>query len=403
MSEKAAFICDGIRTPIGRYGGALSAVRADDLAATPIRALIERNPKVDWAGVNDVLLGCANQAGEDNRNVARMALLLAGLPETVSGATINRLCASGLDAVGSAARAIRCGEANLMIAGGVESMSRAPFVMAKTTQAFARTAEIYDTTIGWRFVNKKMKEMYGTDAMPETAENVAEDFQITRQDQDAFAVRSQQRAGRAMTDGVYAEEIVPVAIPQRKGDPVVVDTDEHPRPDTTIEKLAKLPAPFRAGGSVTAGNSSGVNDGACALILADEKSAATHGLTPVVRVVGMAAAGVAPRIMGIGPAPAVENLLALTGLTLSQVDVIELNEAFASQAIATLRELGVPEDAEHVNPNGGAIALGHPLGMSGARLALTAMRQLQRTGGRYAICTLCIGVGQGLAVALERV
>jgi 3-oxoadipyl-CoA thiolase len=403
MSEKAAFICDGIRTPIGRYGGALSAVRADDLAAAPIRALIERNPKVDWAGVNDVLLGCANQAGEDNRNVARMALLLAGLPETVSGATINRLCASGLDAVGSAARAIRCGEANLMIAGGVESMSRAPFVMAKTTQAFARTAEIYDTTIGWRFVNKKMKEMYGTDAMPETAENVAEDFQITRQDQDAFAVRSQQRAGRAMTDGVYAEEIVPVAIPQRKGDPVVVDTDEHPRPDTTIEKLAKLPAPFRAGGSVTAGNSSGVNDGACALILADEKSAATHGLTPVVRVVGMAAAGVAPRIMGIGPAPAVENLLALTGLTLSQVDVIELNEAFASQAIATLRELGVPEDAEHVNPNGGAIALGHPLGMSGARLALTAMRQLQRTGGRYAICTLCIGVGQGLAVALERV
>ncbi|MEQ8192852.1 MAG: 3-oxoadipyl-CoA thiolase [Rhodospirillales bacterium] len=403
MNEKAAYICDGIRTPIGRYGGALSSVRADDLAAVPIKALMERNAKVDWASVNDVLYGCANQAGEDNRNVARMALLLAGLPETVSGATINRLCASGLDAVGSAARAIRCGEANLVIAGGVESMSRAPFVMAKTTQAFARTTEIYDTTIGWRFVNKKMHEMYGTDSMPETAENVAEDYQITRADQDAFAVRSQQRAGQAMGNGIYAEEIVPVTIPQRKGDPIIVDTDEHPRPETTVDKLAKLPTPFRTGGSVTAGNSSGVNDGAAALILADEKTAAKNGLTPVARVVGMAAAGVAPRVMGIGPAPAVKNLLALTGLKLADVDVIELNEAFASQAIATLRELGVPEDGEHVNPNGGAIALGHPLGMSGARLALTAVRQLQRTGGRYAICTMCIGVGQGLAVALERV
>ena len=403
MTERAAFICDGLRTPIGRYGGGLSTVRADDLAAIPITALMARHDKVDWESVSDVLYGCANQAGEDNRNVARMALLLAGLPDCVSGATINRLCASGLDAVGQAARAIRCGEGNLMIAGGVESMSRAPFVMGKSTQAFSRNAEIFDTTIGWRFINKKLKEMYGTDLMPETAENVAEDYKISREDQDAFAYRSQQRAGRALEDGTFKDEITPVTIPQRKGDPVVVDTDEHLRPQTTLEALAKLPTPFRAGGTVTAGNASGVNDGACALILADEKTAAKNGLTPVARVVGMAAAGVPPRIMGIGPAPAVKKLLDQTGLKISDVDVIELNEAFASQAIATLRELSVADDAEHVNPNGGAIALGHPLGMSGARLALTAVRQLQRTNGKLAICTLCIGVGQGLAVALERV
>ena len=362
-----------------------------------------RHNKVNWESISDVLYGCANQAGEDNRNVARMALLLAGLPDCVSGATINRLCASGLDAVGQAARAIRCGEGNLMIAGGVESMSRAPFVMGKAAKAFSRNAEIYDTTIGWRFVNRKLKEMYGTDLMPETAENVAKDYNVSREDQDAFAYRSQQRAGRALEDGTFKDEITPVTVPQRKGDPLVVDTDEHPRPQTTLEALAKLPSPFREGGSVTAGNASGVNDGACALILADEKTAAKNGLTPVARVVGMAAAGVPPRVMGIGPAPAVKKLLDLTGLKIGDIDVIELNEAFASQALATMRELGLPDDAEHVNPNGGAIALGHPLGMSGARLALTAVRQLHRTDGKLAICTMCIGVGQGLAVALERV
>lgn len=403
MTERAAFICDGLRTPIGRFGGALSAVRADDLAAIPIAALMARYSKTDWESISDVLYGCANQAGEDNRNVARMALLLAGLPDCVSGATINRLCASGLDAVGQAARAIRCGEGHLMIAGGVESMTRAPFVMGKAAQAFSRSAEIFDTTIGWRFVNKKLKEMYGTDLMPETAENVAEDFQVSRKDQDAFAYRSQQRAGRALEEGTFKDEITSVTIPQRKGDPVVVDTDEHPRPQTTLEALAKLPTPFRDGGTVTAGNSSGVNDGACALILADETTAAKNGMTPVARVVGMAAAGVAPRVMGIGPAPAVKKLLDQIGLKISDIDVIELNEAFASQALATMRELSLPDDAEHVNPNGGAIALGHPLGMSGARLALTAVRQLQRTNGKMAICTMCIGVGQGLAVALERV
>lgn len=403
MTEQAAFICDGLRTPIGRYGGGLSSVRADDLAAIPISALMARHNKVNWESISDVLYGCANQAGEDNRNVARMALLLAGLPDCVSGATINRLCASGLDAVGQAARAIRCGEGNLMIAGGVESMSRAPFVMGKAAKAFSRNAEIYDTTIGWRFVNRKLKEMYGTDLMPETAENVAEDYNVSREDQDAFAYRSQQRAGRALEDGTFKDEITPVTVPQRKGDPLVVDTDEHPRPQTTLEALAKLPSPFREGGSVTAGNASGVNDGACALILADEKTAAKNGLTPVARVVGMAAAGVPPRVMGIGPAPAVKKLLDLTGLKIGDIDVIELNEAFASQALATMRELGLPDDAEHVNPNGGAIALGHPLGMSGARLALTAVRQLHRTDGKLAICTMCIGVGQGLAVALERV
>jgi len=403
MTERAAFICDGLRTPIGRYGGGLSSVRADDLAAIPISALMARHSKVDWESVSDVLYGCANQAGEDNRNVARMALLLAGLPDCVSGATINRLCASGLDAVGQAARAIRCGEGNLMIAGGVGSMSRAPFVMGKAAQAYSRSAEIFDTTIGWRFVNKKLKEMYGTDLMPETAENVAADYNISREDQDAFAYRSQQRAGRALEDGTFKDEITAVTIPQRKGDPLVVDTDEHPRPQTTLEALAKLPTPFRDGGSVTAGNASGVNDGACALILADEKTAVKNGLTPVARVVGMAAAGVPPRVMGIGPAPAVKKLLDQTGLKIGVIDVIELNEAFASQALATMRELGLPDDAEHVNPNGGAIALGHPLGMSGARLALTAVRQLHRTNGNLAICTMCIGVGQGLAVALERV
>jgi acetyl-CoA acyltransferase len=403
MTEQAAFICDGLRTPIGRYGGGLSSVRADDLAAIPISALMARHNKVNWESISDVLYGCANQAGEDNRNVARMALLLAGLPDCVSGATINRLCASGLDAVGQAARAIRCGEGNLMIAGGVESMSRAPFVMGKAAKAFSRNAEIYDTTIGWRFVNRKLKEMYGTDLMPETAENVAKDYNVSREDQDAFAYRSQQRAGRALEDGTFKDEITPVTVPQRKGDPLVVDTDEHPRPQTTLEALAKLPSPFREGGSVTAGNASGVNDGACALILADEKTAAKNGLTPVARVVGMAAAGVPPRVMGIGPAPAVKKLLDLTGLKIGDIDVIELNEAFASQALATMRELGLPDDAEHVNPNGGAIALGHPLGMSGARLALTAVRQLHRTDGKLAICTMCIGVGQGLAVALERV
>ncbi|MDW3208057.1 MAG: 3-oxoadipyl-CoA thiolase [Alphaproteobacteria bacterium] len=398
-----AFICDAIRTPIGRYGGALSPVRADDLGAHPIAALMERNPKLDAAAIDDVIYGCANQAGEDNRNVARMAALLAGLPDSVPGSTMNRLCGSGMDAVGTAARAIRAGDASLMIAGGVESMSRAPFVMGKADTAFSRNAEIHDTTIGWRFVNKLMKERYGIDSMPETAENVAEDFQISRADQDAFAARSQQRAVAAQENGRLAVEIAPVSIPQRKGDPIVVDRDEHPRPGTSAEKLAKLPTPFRKDGSVTAGNASGVNDGAAALFVASEAAAAANGLTPRARVLGMATAGVAPRIMGYGPAPASEKLLERLGLKIGDIDVIELNEAFAAQALAVTRRLGLPDDAEHVNPNGGAIALGHPLGMSGARLILTAVEELHRRDARYALCTMCIGVGQGIATVLEKV
>jgi acetyl-CoA acyltransferase len=397
-----AFICDAIRTPIGRYAGALSPVRTDDLAALPIKALIARNPKVDWAAVDEVIYGCANQAGEDNRNVARMAALLAGLPDSVPGATVNRLCGSGMDAVGSAARAIKLGEAGLAIAGGVESMSRAPFVMPKADSAFSRTAEIYDTTIGWRFVNRLMKEKYGLDSMPETAENVAQDFQVSRADQDAFALRSQQRAVAAINNGTFKSEIVPVTIPVRKGEPVVVSRDEHPR-DTSLEALAKLPTPFRQGGTVTAGNASGVNDGSCAVLLASEAAAKRFGLTPKARVIGMATAGVPPRIMGIGPAPATRKLLDRLGIKIGDVDVIELNEAFAAQALAVTRQLGLPDDAAHVNPNGGAIALGHPLGMSGARLVTTAVNQLERTGGRYALCTMCIGVGQGIAVLIERV
>ena len=398
-----AYICDAIRTPIGRYGGALSPVRTDDLGARPITALIERNPNVDWEQIEDVLYGCANQAGEDNRNVARMASLLAGLPVAVPGGTINRLCGSGMNAVGDAGRAIKAGETDLMIAGGVESMSRAPFVMGKATTAFSRNAEVFDTTIGWRFVNPLMKKQYGIDSMPETGENVAEQFSVSRQDQDEFALRSQQRAVAAQENGNLAEEIVPVSIPQRKGDPVQVRTDEHPRKDTTVEKLAKLPTPFRVDGTVTAGNASGVNDGACALLLASESAVATHGLTPKARVVATATAGVEPRIMGIGPAPASRKVLAKAGLALDDMDVIELNEAFASQSLAVLRELGLPDAAPHVNPNGGAIALGHPLGASGARLVTTAMYQLHRTGGRYALCTMCIGVGQGIAMIIERV
>jgi acetyl-CoA acyltransferase len=398
-----AFICDAIRTPIGRYGGALAKVRADDLAAIPIKALMTKYPELDWPSVDDVIFGCANQAGEDNRNVARMGALLAGLPETVPGATINRLCGSGLDALGTAARAIRSGDADLMIAGGVESMSRAPFVIGKSDSAFSRAPEMFDTTIGWRFVNRLMKEQYGTDSMPETAENVAEDFQISRQDQDAFAARSQQRAGKAQESGRLAKEICAVTIPQRKGGPVVVDRDEHPRPGTTADKLAQLPAPFRKGGSVTAGNASGVNDGACALIVANAAAATKHGLTPRARVVGMATAGVAPRIMGFGPAPATKKLLSRLGLSIADMDVIELNEAFAAQGLAVTRDLGLADDAEHVNPNGGAIALGHPLGMSGARLATTATYELHERDARYALCTMCIGVGQGIALVLEKV
>jgi 3-oxoadipyl-CoA thiolase len=398
-----AFICDAIRTPIGRYGGALSSVRADDLAAIPIRALVARNPSVDWSMVDDVLYGSANQAGEDNRNVARMAALLAGLPEQVPGTTINRLCGSGMDAVGLAARTLKAGEAQVMIAGGVESMSRAPFVMPKASSAFSRAATIYDTTIGWRFINPAMEQAYGVDSMPQTADTVAADFGIARADQDAFALRSQQRWAQAQAAGVFADEITPVYIPQRKGDPKVVSIDEHPRPDVTLESLAKLKGVNGADLSVTAGNASGVNDGACALLLASETGAARHGLTPLARVVGMATAGVSPRIMGMGPAPATRKVLALTGLSLAQMDVIELNEAFAAQALAVLRDLGLPDDAATVNPNGGAIALGHPLGMSGARLITTAARQLQRTGGRYALCTMCIGVGQGIATVIERV
>jgi 3-oxoadipyl-CoA thiolase len=397
-----AFICDAIRTPFGRYGGALSSVRTDDLAAVPLMALMARNPKVDWAAVTDVIFGCVNQAGEDNRNVAHMASLLAGLPVGVPGATINRLCGSGLDAVGTAARAIRAGEAHLMIAGGVESMSRAPFVMPKADSAFGRNAEIYDTTIGWRFVNKKMKAQYGVDSMPETAENVATEHGIERQAQDRMALASQRKAVAAQKAGFFDAEITPVSVPQRKGDPLSVAQDEHPR-ETSMESLAKLKGVVRPDGSVTAGNASGVNDGACALLLADEKTAAQHGLKPRARVVGMATAGVPPRVMGIGPAPATEKVLALTGLTLPQMDVIELNEAFAAQGLAVLRMLGLSDDDERVNPNGGAIALGHPLGASGGRLVTTAINQLHRTGGRYALCTMCIGVGQGIALVIERV
>jgi acetyl-CoA acyltransferase len=399
-----AFICDAARTPIGRYAGALKEVRTDDLGAVPIRALMSRNPGVDWAAVEDVIYGCANQAGEDNRNVARMASLLAGLPESIPGSTVNRLCGSGMDAVGIAARAIKAGECELMLAGGVESMTRAPFVMGKAQEAFSRSAEIYDTTIGWRFVNPLMKAQYGIDSMPETAENVAAQFGISRADQDAFAWRSQQRAGRAIADGRFREEIVPVTIPRRKGEPAVVDTDEHPRPDTTLEALAKLGAPFRKeGGTVTAGNASGVNDGACAMLVASEAAARRHGLTPRARVVATATAGVAPRIMGFGPAPAVKRVLAKAGLGIGDIAVIELNEAFAAQGLAVTRDLGLPDDAEHVNPNGGAIALGHPLGMSGARLVQTAVAELHHRKARYAVVTMCIGVGQGIAMVLERV
>jgi len=399
---REAFICDAVRTPIGRFGGALAGVRADDLAALPIKALIARNPQVDWSAVDEVIYGGANQAGEDNRNVARMAALLAGLPEVVPGATINRLCGSSLDAIGIAARALRSGEAEVAIAGGVESMSRAPFVMAKAETAFSRTAKVEDTTIGWRFVNALMKSKYGIDSMPETAENVAADFGVARADQDAFALRSQERTLAAQASGTLAPEIVPVPVPQRKGDPVMVERDEHPRA-TSLEALGKLRGVVRPDGSVTAGNASGVNDGAAALLLATEAGARRHGLTPRARVLGTATAGVAPRIMGIGPAPATRKLLARLGLQIGQIDVIELNEAFAAQALAVLRMLGVPDDAPHVNPNGGAIALGHPLGASGARLATTALYQLQRTGGRHALCTMCIGVGQGIALVMERV
>ena len=397
-----AFICDYIRTPIGRFGGSLSAVRTDDLGAVPLKALMARNGGVDWAAVDDVVYGCANQAGEDNRNVARMSLLLAGLPETVPGSTVNRLCGSGMDAVITAARAVRAGEAELMIAGGVESMSRAPFVMPKAETAFSRHAEIHDTTIGWRFVNPLMKQQYGIDSMPETGENVAEEFSVSRADQDAFAVRSQNKAVAAQQNGRFAKEITEVTIPQRKGDPVVVNKDEHPRAGTTIEALAKLPTPFRPGGTVTAGNASGVNDGAAALIVASEAAARKYGLTPIARILGGAAAGIAPRIMGMGPAPATKKLCARLGVTPRDFDVVELNEAFASQGIAVLRELGIAEDAEHVNPNGGAIALGHPLGMSGARITGTAALELRERSGRLALATMCIGVGQGIAIALER-
>jgi 3-oxoadipyl-CoA thiolase len=397
------FICDAVRTPIGRYGGGLAKVRTDDLAAVPLKALVKRNPKVDWARLDEVYYGCANQAGEDNRNVARMALLLAGLPDSIPGVTVNRLCASGLQAVGEAARAIRAGEIDFAIAGGVESMTRAPFVMGKAAEAFARTADVHDTTIGWRFVNPLMKQQYGIDSMPETGENVAEEFQVARRDQDAFAFRSQERAGKAAAAGYFAEEIVPVEVPGGKAGPIVVDKDEHPRADTTLEALAKLKTPFRTPGTVTAGNASGVNDGAAAIILASAEAAAAHGLTPRARVLGMASAGVPPRIMGIGPVPATHKLMERLGRRIGDFDVIEINEAFASQSLACLRQLGLPDDAEHVNPHGGAIALGHPLGMSGARLALTAKHALETRGGKLALATLCVGVGQGVSVAIERV
>jgi acetyl-CoA acyltransferase len=397
-----AFICDAQRTPIGRFGGALSSVRADDLAAAPIAALMARNPDLDWSKIDDVIFGCANQAGEDNRNVARMAALLAGLPVDVPGATINRLCASGMDAVGVAARAIKAGDMDLAIAGGVESMTRAPFVMPKAETAFSRNNAVYDTTIGWRFVNPKMKAQYGVESMPETGDNVATDYDIGREDQDAFAKRSQDRWEAADKAGVFADEITPVSIPQRKGDPIVFDRDEHPRPGTTIDALTKLRPINGPDLTVTAGNASGVNDGAAAMLMASEAAASQHGLTPIARVVGISAAGVEPRVMGIGPVPASQKVLARAGLTIDQMDVIELNEAFASQGIATLRALGVADDAPHVNANGGAIAIGHPLGMSGARLVMTAALQLKRTGGRYALCTMCVGVGQGVAIILER-
>jgi 3-oxoadipyl-CoA thiolase len=398
-----AFICDAIRTPIGRYGGALARVRTDDLAAIPIKALMKRHPKLDWAALDDVYYGCANQAGEDNRNVARMALLLAGLPESIPGITVNRLCASGLNAVGAAAQAIRAGEIDFAIAGGVESMTRAPLVMGKAEAAFQRGAQVEDTTIGWRFINPLMREQYGVDSMPETAENVAEDYQIARKDQDAFALRSQERAGKAQASGFFAEEIEPVVAPGGKAGPVTVDKDEHLRPDTTIEGLSKLKPFVRQPGTVTAGNASGVNDGAAALLIASEAAAKKHGLNPYARIVGMAAAGVPPRVMGIGPVPSTQKLMARLNLKIGDFDVIELNEAFAAQALACLRQLGLPDDAEHVNPNGGAIALGHPLGMSGARLALTAAHQLVKIGGKRALATMCVGVGQGVSLALERV
>ncbi|CAN5349912.1 3-oxoadipyl-CoA thiolase [soil metagenome] len=397
-----AFICDAIRTPIGRYGGSLASVRPDDLAAIPLKALMARNPGADWSALDDVIFGCANQAGEDNRNVARMALLLAGISDAAPGSTVNRLCGSGLNAVGTAARDIKSGESDFVIAGGVESMTRAPFVMGKADSAFSRSNELYDTTIGWRFVNPKMKAAYGVDSMPETAENVAEQWQISRADQDAFALRSQNRASAAQANGRLGAEITPVSIAQRKGDLIIVERDEHPRA-TTIEVLSALKPIVKPDGTVTAGNASGVNDGAAALLIASEAAAARHGLTPRARVIATAMAGVAPRVMGIGPAPAVRKVLAKAGLTIADMDVIELNEAFAAQGLAVLRELGLPDDGEHVNPNGGAIALGHPLGMSGARLALTATEELQRRGGRYALCTMCIGVGQGIAMIIERV
>ena len=400
---ESAYICDAIRTPFGRYGGTLAVVRTDDLAAIPIKALLGRNPRVDWGALDDVVFGCANQAGEDNRNVGRMALLLAGLPKEVPGVTVNRLCGSSLDAVATAARAIKSGEADLVIAGGVESMSRAPFVLSKADNAFSRSAKLEDTTIGWRFVNPLMKAKYGTDSMPETGEIVAEEFHISRQDQDLFALRSQQRAADALRACRMKQEIVPVPIPQKKGDPVLFSEDEHPRPDTTLQALSKLKPIVKPDGTITAGNASGINDGACALLLASEAAAKRHGLTPKARVVAAAPAGVAPRIMGIGPVSATRKVLAKAGLSLAQMDVVELNEAFASQALAVLRELGIPDDAAHVTPNGGAIAIGHPLGASGARLVTTALYQLLRTGGRYALCTMCIGVGQGIALILERV
>ncbi len=402
MLSKSVFICDSTRTPIGRLGGALSSIRTDDMAALPIKALMERNSKIAELGVDDVFLGCANQAGEDNRNVARMASLLAGLPVSVPGMTINRLCGSGLDAVGSAARAIAAGDIEIAIAGGVESMSRAPFVVPKAERAFSRTAEIYDTSIGWRFVNPLMRSMHGTDSMPETAENVAEEFGISREDQDHFACRSQERAAKAMVSGRFAEEITPVQIPRRKQDPLEITEDEHPRPEISFDALSKLHAPFRENGTVTAGNASGVNDGAAAIVVASEKAVETYNLVPVARILTMAAVGVPPRIMGIGPAPASQKALEKADLSISDLDVIELNEAFASQTLAATRTLGLPDDANHVNPNGGAIALGHPLGMSGARLAMTAARELQHKDGRYGLCTMCIGVGQGIAMVLER-
>ncbi len=398
-----AYLCDAIRTPIGRYGGALSSIRADDLGAIPIKALMQRNGSVDWSAVDDLYYGCANQAGEDNRNVARMSGLLAGLPEGVPAVTLNRLCGSGMDAVGSAARAIRCGEANMIIAGGVESMSRAPFVMPKAEAAFSRSAKLYDTTMGWRFVNRLFKAQYGIDSMPETAENVAEEFNISRADQDAFALRSQLRTESAIASGIFSDETCPVSIPRRKQDALLFDRDEHPRAGSTLEAMARLPTPFREYGTITAGNASGINDGACALLVASAEAAKQHGLEPKARVLAMATAGVAPRIMGIGPVDASKKVLKMAGLGLEQMDVIELNEAFAAQSLACLRLLGLPDDAGQVNPNGGAIALGHPLGMSGARLVTTAMYQLQRTGGRYALCTMCIGVGQGIALIIERV